>query len=218
MVKKGLFIVFEGIDGAGTSSQLIKLVKHVEDRNKYQDVLRTHEPWNNEEIKKRLREEKDAYSHVKTMSKLFINDRMLHSFNLIEPNIKLGVLVLCDRYSMSTCAYQTAQGADLDELIKDHKTRPILIPNYTFFFDVSADIAQERILKRNCAKEKFEVLEFQRKVVENYRSLAKTTNSEYGIFGEVIKIDAERSISEVTEQINTEFDRIYFPYMAKRQL
>ena len=117
MVKKGIFLVFEGIDGAGTSSQLIRLMGHIEDKNKYQDVLRTHEPWKNEEIKKRLREEKDAYSHVKIMSKLFVNDRIIHSFNLIEPNIKLGVLVLCDRYSMSTCAYQTAQGADMDELI-----------------------------------------------------------------------------------------------------
>ena len=119
---------------------------------------------------------------------------------------------------MSTCAYQTTQGADLDELIKDHIERRILTPDYTFFFDVSADIAQERILKRNCAREKFEELEFQRKVAENYKSLANTTNSEYKIFGEIVRIDAEKSIDEVTGQINGEFDRIYDGFIAKKQL
>ena len=50
--KKGLFIVFEGIDGSGKETQMLELARYIRQRNKYQDVIITHEPWQNDEIKK----------------------------------------------------------------------------------------------------------------------------------------------------------------------
>lgn len=207
-IKRGLFIVFEGIDGAGTSTQLIKLVEFLEGVDKYQDVLRTHEPWKSAEIRKKLREDKDAYSDGLKMAELYVNDRMRHSDELIKPNLEIGVFVLSDRYSMSTCAYQSAQGVDLKELIKMHDSSRILVPEITFFVDVSADTARERILTRGEKLEKFErEHDFSRKLVDNYRLLARS-NSNY-LFGDVVSINGEQSIENVSLDIQKKFIKIY---------
>lgn len=208
--QKGLFVVFEGVDGAGTSTQLIKLLEHLERKNKYQDVLRTHEPWNSEEIKKRLAKENDTYSGAEEISKLFVEDRIKHTEELIIPNLIRGVVVLCDRYSMSTCAYQSTQGANLIKLFDMHRdNESILIPDLTFFVDVPAEIAQERIMKRGEPKEKFEEFEFQRKLIMNYREIARGAENRDSVFGKTIWINGNGPIECVARNIAYEFDKVY---------
>lgn len=128
---RGMFIVFEGVDGSGEDTQLDILYKKIKSRDKYQDALATHEPWKNSEIKKRLKEDKDAYSAPEEMADLYIGDRTDHSYTLIKPNLDAGVIVLCSRYKMSTCAFQPAQGMSLDKLLKMHEHRGILVPDVT---------------------------------------------------------------------------------------
>lgn len=206
--KKGMFVVFEGIDGAGTSTQLIKLIEHLEVKNKYQDVLRTHEPWESGEIKQKLREDKEAYSDGEKMAELFVSDRISHSINLILPDLEKKVFVLCDRYSMSTCAYQWAQGVDFEKLLNMHKDYRILIPDITFFLDVSVEIAQQRIARRD-KKEKFEDWDFQRKVYDSYHALVKMANENEYLFGKIDKINGRGSIDEVAERVKNAFEPVY---------
>ena len=205
--KRGLFIVFEGLDGAGTSTQLIKLLEHLERKNKYQDVLRTHEPWKSSEIKRRLEEEKDAYSDAEGIAKLFVEDRILHSRDLISPNLEKEVCVLCDRYLMSTCAYQLTQGVDLNKLILMHRDEEILVPDLTFFVDVSADVAQQRL--HNQKKEKFEEWNFQRRLIDSYHYLINEVNKKDYLFGDIVKINGRGCVEEVAEEIRKKFEPVY---------
>ncbi len=159
--KRGMFIVLEGIDGSGKETQMFELARHIKAKNKYQDVILTHEPWRNLEIKRKLKEDKDAYSDSYKMAELYIKDRTEHVRELISPNLEKGAVVLCGRYMMSTCAYQWTQGANLDKLFEMHEGKGIILPDLTFFVYISAEIAQQRRAKRAEEKEKFEDLKFQ---------------------------------------------------------
>ncbi|MEK6926079.1 MAG: dTMP kinase [Nanoarchaeota archaeon] len=206
--KKGLFFVFEGIDGAGTSTHVHRLAERIEQHNKYQDVLKTHEPWKSAEIKKRLEEDSDAYSNAYEMADLYVDDRAKHSYRLIRPNLEAGVVVICSRYKMSTCAYQWVQGMDLHELLQMHKERGIITPDLTFFLDVPPEIAQERIASRK-AKEKFEDIEFAKRLVDSYNALRALSKFDERIFGKVVRIDGNREVEEVSDDIFEEFLSVY---------
>jgi len=158
--KKGLFVVFEGIDGCGKTTQMHNLINHMEQLSRYTDVLRTHEPWKSLEVKRKLAEDRDAYSDATSMTRLFIEDRIDHTRELIVPNLKKGVFVFCDRYSLSTCAYQSAQGMNVEELIRMHENELILKPDVTFLVDVSIETATKRKTNRGMKSEKFDDFEF----------------------------------------------------------
>jgi dTMP kinase len=208
--KKGLFVVFEGIDGAGTSTQVHYLATYIEELDKYQDVLRTHEPWQSKEIKDRLEGEKDAYSGAMDIAELFVEDRARHTHKRILPNLKDGGMVICDRYSMSTCAYQWAQGAPLEELMEMHKYRGIIVPDLTFFVDVSREVAEGRMKKAGRPLEKFERDPgFVDKLIEAYRALTHMSNVNSGIFGEVVRINGDEGVVDVSSEIKEKFLSVY---------
>lgn len=211
--KEGLFIVFEGIDGAGTSTQVHELAKHIEELDKYQDTLKTHEPWKNSEIKKRLKEDKDAYSHPEELAELFITDRAEHTKLLIKPNLKAGVIVTDDRYIMSTCDYQWCQGVLLEELIDMHKGRGILIPDLTFYVEISRGVAQERLRNRKAVPEKFEKdPDFIDKLIKGYEALTNMSKINPSIFGRVETINGDQSIEAVAQEIQKFFDPLYLSW------
>ncbi len=216
MVKrKGLLAVFEGIDGAGTSTQVHKIAEEIEHLNKYQDVVRTHEPWESNEIKLKLKKEKDPFFGAEEIANLFVDDRAKHTRELIRPNLKAGAIVLCDRYSMSTCTYQWAQGMQIEELMLMHKDRGILIPDITFFIDVEGEVANRRIETRavigsTTEKEKFENNhEYTKKLINAYRAAYHLANVNPSIFGRVEKIDGNKDAKEVTAEIINKFKPIY---------
>jgi dTMP kinase len=203
---KGRFIVFEGIDGSGEDTQLDLLYKTIKSWNKYQHVLATHEPTGNAtEIKRKLKYDNDAYSSGEEMALLFVEDRTQHSYEIIKPCLEKGIDVLCSRYKMSTCAFQQTQGVPLDKLLEIHKHRGILIPDLTFFLDVDGKTAEQRIFKRGEEIEKFEKIDFLDRVNLNYRNLYELSKSDKSLFGYVIKIDGNRSIKEVAENISNDF-------------
>ncbi len=205
--KRGLFVIFEGIDGSGKNTQLIKLIEYIEKLDKYQDIIKTREPWKSGEIKNRLAQDKDAYSDSYGMARLYIEDRIAHSRE-IKARLDEGYFVLCERYKMSTCAYQWMQGASLYKLFKLHECQDILIPDLTFFIDVSAEIAQKRRIARGVEKEKFEDWKFQKDLVSHYNSLIDRSDCE-NLFGEVISINGRGPIDEVSERVKKAFDQFY---------
>lgn len=205
-----MFVVFEGIDGSGTSTQLPILTKHIKELSKYHDVLETHEPWKSDEIKRRLREDRDAYSGANEMAALYVDDRRSHSENLINPNLEQGVFVLSDRYTLSTFAYQMTQGVSQAKLLKLHKDKRLIAPDITFYVRVSPETAIERIESRGDEKEKFEQEEFLRTLVNSYDYWVNQgeTNPDI-LLGNLRVIDGERSIEDVAVAVRREFNEFF---------
>ncbi len=208
-MKNGLFVVFEGIDGAGKETQINYLQKEIKKLSIYNDVLTTHEPWRSKELRERLKEE-DAYSHGEKMAELYVQDRKQHQEKIILPNLEQGVIVLCDRYMLSTFAYQGSQGIAFDRIKQLHEDEGIIKPDLTLFLDVDLKIARTRIKKRNKTLEKFEKdPKFVKKLINNYRELAETSRVDQTFFGRVGKINANRTQGKVAEDVFLEFDFLY---------
>lgn len=212
MVKKGLFIAIEGPDGAGKSTQVRSLIKHIEEKSKYIDVLRTHEPWRSSEIKRKLAEDKDSFSDGLAMAQLYVADRVNHTQELIVPLLNKGIFVISDRYAMSTCAYQWAQGVDVNKLLALHKGKGILIPDLTLVFDVPPGVAFQRRKERGGPADKFELDQtFTVKLVGKYKELVAMAGTPEGkLFGKhVVRIDARQSVEAVSAKIQKAFDMAY---------
>ena len=201
---------FEGIDGAGSSTHVHRLEERIELLDKYQDVLRTHEPWDSGEIKRRLEEDHDAYSGGKEMAELYIGDRVEHVRRLVRPNLKAGVIVLSSRYKMSTCAYQWTQGVQLHDLLEMHENRGLLTPDITFFLDIPREVAAERIRTTRDRQEKFERnKEFIDRLIKSYGVLVEMSKVDPRPFGKVIRVNGDRPIDEVADEIYGHFLEVY---------
>lgn len=140
MHDKGIFIVFEGIDGCGKTTQISKLVSYLFLKNKYNSLLCTREPTS---LYKQIRENLEYHED------LFIEDRKYHIENCIIPNIHMGNIVICDRYKYSTYVYQYELGnhkKDFNEFITeiDKKQENFLIPNIVFYLKTIPELARNR--------------------------------------------------------------------------
>lgn len=220
-MEKGKFIVFEGIDGAGTTTQTSLLEKHCRElAHGHFEVESGCEPWNDNHIRRKLVEDTSPYSDAKLMAKLYVDDRKNHTVIEINPIIRRGGIYISDRYTLSTCAYQAVQGLDLQALIQMHETG-ILIPNITFLLDVDRETTEERKRQRTLKKlgpdanieEKLEKFdrdpEFIDKLIQQYRYLAKLAGSSPELFGRVVVINGNRNVDDVTTEILTYFDGLY---------
>lgn len=209
-MKRGLFIVFEGIDGSGTTTQTIKLHDYIKQISKYNDVLTTHEPWKSEEIKKRLSEEKDAFSGGDIMLELYTDDRKNHQKKLLTPNLNAGAIILCDRYHMSTYAYQNIQGVSFEKIKTSHLEKEIINPDLTLFLDVPLETAKQRIIKRGEPLEKFEGNEeFTKSLIKKYRNIAEIFQEDRNTLGKIVTINGDDSLEKVAEDIQSQFNVLY---------
>ena len=119
LIAGGLFIVIEGIDGTGKSTQLHLLAEKL--RQLGYAVVATREPTNGPYGQK-IRElfvDRGAVSQEEELE-LFIADRDQHVKEVIAPALADGCVVICDRYYLSTIAYQGANGMDLDLRSEEH--------------------------------------------------------------------------------------------------
>jgi dTMP kinase len=165
-MNRGMFIVFEGLDGAGTTTQSNMLKSRFE--NEGIKTLHTWEPSENK-IGLLIRSflKKEVSFEEKSAALLFAADRMEHINKVIEPALKDGVNVICDRYVLSSYAYQSVFicGDFTEEINKYH-----LAPDITFLIDLDADVSLNR--KGEEESEHYEELVFQQKVRKNYLSYA----------------------------------------------
>ena len=188
MAMKGLFIVFEGIDGGGKSTQIQMLSRFFE--SKGYEVERHMEPteavigsllWDYMKSKSRSFD-------PETEALLFAADRIEHG-KIINEALEKGMIVISDRYKHSSLAYQGAAGADVGwmQSLNKHALKPDLV----ILLDIDPDRSLERVLDR--AKTVFEENEYLKKVRSEYLSYAEK--------GELVVIDATQSLEEVHEDI-----------------
>ena len=169
-----MFVVFEGIDGAGKSSLIEKVKEHYLQQGV--DVLALREPGSTqigEKIRNLILHETMS---PKTEVMLFFAARAELVETKIKPALNKGTLVLLDRYSLSTYAYQGAgRGLDVPILVEinDFVTNH-LDPDVAFVVDVPVDVA----LKRSKKTDKFdnETVEFFERVRETFVMSAKVYN------------------------------------------
>ena len=201
-MSKGKFIVLEGIDGSGKSTQILKIAYNILGKSKYNHILLTREPYKKEEIRAILREDSDPYSQAKKLAELFVQDRKEHAKEFIIPNLEKGIHVISDRYKLSTIAYQSAQGIPVQELIDMHANLPI--PDITIIVDLPAERAAERMSRDNRNEHKFEAdVQFQEKTRQNYLKLQKVLSNE-----KIRIVDGTKSIEELTKDIIKIIDEI----------
>lgn len=141
-LNKGLLIVFEGIDGTGKSTQL-QLLHEALSHAGY-PVISTREPTDSIWGKKirALYQNRAGVSKEEELS-FFIKDRKEHVESLILPAISDNKIILCDRYFLSTAAYQGAAGFDPEEILDMNSFAPT--PDLAFLFEVPATVCIQRI-------------------------------------------------------------------------
>jgi dTMP kinase len=123
LVQGGMFIVFEGIDGTGKSTQLHLLAESLKQLG--YAVVATREPTDGP-FGRKIRElfvDRGTVSHDEELE-LFIADREQHVQEVIAPALADGCVVLCDRYYLSTVAYQGANGFDSDFIMSKNRDFP----------------------------------------------------------------------------------------------
>ena len=193
-MKKGCFITFEGADGCGKTTQS-KLVQEYLENSGY-EVIWTREP-GAKGLGRNIRELLLHYDgEVAPMCEafLFLADRAQHIEHLIKPAVDEGKIVICDRHTDSTIAYQGyGRGEDIKQLkyLNSLATGDIK-PDLTFVFDVSTEVAQKRV---GDEKDRMESagLEFHKKVRQGYLEIAKQEPERVKV------IDANNNIERVFE-------------------
>lgn len=171
---RGLFITFEGADGCGKTTQ-IKLLDEYLRAKGYQTLL-TREP-GSKGLGEKLREillNYDGDVSPVAESFLFLADRAQHVDCIIKPALDKGIIVLCDRHTDSTLAYQGyGRGLDLEEIRKLNKIATSgLTPDLTIVFDVDIETSQARV---GAEKDRMESagIEFFQRVRHGFLEIAK---------------------------------------------
>ena len=170
-LRRGRFIVLEGLDGAGTTTQTERLARAL--REQGVDVLTTREPSDGplgttlrQALTGRLVLRGGAPLAPATLALLFAADRTDHLASQILPALEAGRTVICDRYVLSSLAYQ---GTELSMDWVDTLNAEALSPDLTVFVEVKPAVASRRRAIRGGAPELFEADAQQRKIARQYQ-------------------------------------------------
>ncbi|MDD3399694.1 MAG: dTMP kinase [Candidatus Pacebacteria bacterium] len=190
----GRFIVIEGLDGSGQTTQVALLKKFLEEKGL--QVVSTKEPTMDSEAGRKIREILDEKVKIEPieLQKLFTQDRKEHLEDLIVPALQDGKAVISDRYYFSTFAFGASDGLNLDELIRMNDG--FLLPDLTIILKVPPRVCVERIEKRGEAKTLFEKENKLTRVWETYAVMPER-------FRDIYIVDGEQSIEEVFSEIKS---------------
>jgi len=205
MSDQGLFLTLEGIDGAGKSSHLDALEALFKAQGR--TIVRTREPGGTPlaETLRGLILEKPM--DPLTESLLVFAARRDHIAQVVEPALVRGDVVLCDRFTDATFAYQGAgRGFDnavlstLEQWVQAQAGSPKLLqPQITLWFDLAPEIAAQRLAGAR-VPDKFEAqpVEFFRRVAQGYADRASADAPRF------VRIDASQTREQVWQQIESE--------------
>lgn len=201
-----LFITFEGGEGSGKTTQIQKLATALTARG--MQVLATREPGGTEtgkEIRRILLDEKNGHLAPLTELMLYAADRAQHVAETIRPALSQGKIVLCDRFTDATVAYQGhGRGLDLKliQTLNELATQG-LKPDLTFLLDLPVAVGLKRAKARLEATGKSEgrfeaeAEAFHEKIRQAYLDLAKAEPQRFMV------IEADRGVEELHRQILT---------------
>lgn len=177
----GYFISFEGIDGAGKSTHIDAFSNLLKERYPSHEIVLTREPGGTE-LGEQLRALLlDAPMNLETEALLMFAARREHIAQIIEPALEAGKIVISDRFTDASFAYQGGgRGLSLDKLnslerwVQEKSDGSLIQPNLTILFDLPGSVAEARRSKVR-APDKFEQmnLNFFEKVREEYLRRAK---------------------------------------------
>ena len=199
------FVVFEGIDGAGTSTQ-IKILSERKDADRF---FLTAEPTSAETgkfLRKMLKG--DVKIDARTSAFLFAADRNEHLYGEGE---NLGIvkkagdekIVVSDRYLFSNLAYQSVTcGEELPKMLNSS----FPLPEILFFFEIAPEISLRRVDSRG-SREIYEQLGYLKQTEENYEKVISEFERQ-GTGMKIVRLDASRPIEEIAGRINDELEII----------
>lgn len=202
MNNHGFFLTLEGIEGSGKTTQAQRLALAIRGAN--QSLILTKEPGGtplSDRIRAILLDPEEEGMDSLTELLLYAASRRQHVVEVIKPALDTDAIVLCDRFTDATLAYQGfGRGLDLDRLrtLNDWAT-DALQPDLTLIFDMSETLGLERARSRNResshhsseSRLEGEDLRFHRRVREGYLALAEAEPERFAL------IDASGSIDEV---------------------
>lgn len=224
MNNKGTFIVVEGIDGAGKSTQIKNMVKYISSLYPDKKIILTREPGGtNNPLGEQIRElllNNEMEDHTRTL--LYAASRYEHQ-KKIQKWLEEGSIVICDRYIYSSMAYQAKTISDINEIMEVNRYDYIQIPDYIFHFDITFDTYLKRKTHRLNERELDELEkkgdEFFKKNIEMYETIYKyiiqLSDEIYDFFDintklpEIINIDSNKSKEEVKLQLQEEINKIF---------
>jgi dTMP kinase len=198
-----LFIALEGIDGSGTTTQLDRLVAHLRGRNR--SAHATREP-SVGPIGRLLRQilvgdhrlPDGSPADGPAVALLFAADRRDHLRREIDPALAAGQDVVCDRYLLSSLAYQAdeADGAWVASLARDLRE-----PDLTLLLDLPVSVAAARRRAAGRIDERYDADAVQERVAARYRALVVRDPR-------AVVIDASASLDDVTRAVTAAVDRL----------
>ncbi len=204
---KGKFITFEGVEGAGKTTNIEFIARKIKDKG--HEILLTREPGGTttgEEIREILISKDLPEMHHMTELLLMFAARAEHLNRKIIPALEQGKWVLCDRFTDASYAYQGAgRGIDFKKIQTLEKlVQGELSPNYTFLFDLDANVGLARAKNRG-ETDRFEQqhIDFFNRVRAQYLKMAQSDKNRYRI------INAQYSLETVQQQISHVLNELY---------
>ena len=199
--RRGRFLVLEGLDGAGTTTQAAILAKGLAAMGRR--VHLTSEPSRGPAGRLVRRVLKGAVAggggrplDQRALALLFAADRLDHVAGEVAPRLAAGVDVVSDRYALSSLAYQSAATGDLGWVEALNREAPA--PDLTIFLEVRPAVALRRRFAASAEREIYEVPAFQRRVAAAYRRALRRLRAR----GErVAVVDGEADVAAVAEAV-----------------
>lgn len=193
---QGLFITFEGPDGCGKTTQMKLLAEYFEKKGK--EVVLTREP-GGKGLGEKVREillNYDSEVSDRCESFLFLADRAQNIDIIVNPAVKEGKIVLCDRHIDSTVAYQGyGRGLNIDRInMLNNLATNGKKPDLTLVFDVDVETSMKRVGKEKDRMESAGI-DFHNRVRKGYLELAKQEPKRIKV------LDATKSIEEIHKDV-----------------
>jgi dTMP kinase len=211
----GIFVTLEGPEGAGKTTQLKLLSKHL-DTLGHKHIV-TRDPGGTplgRQIRRILLNPETPVCPV-TELLLYEADRAQHIADVIMPALREGTLVLCDRYTDSTLAYQ-GYGRELDFALINQLNQIAtsgLTPDLTILFDIDSSAGLGRLHPSGHDRLEREALEFHHKVREGYLTMSAKDPERWRI------LDASKAMSAVQEDLRKVlFDKFALAGLVDRPL
>lgn len=211
-MQEGIFISFEGGDGCGKSTQIKLFTEYLQ--SKGYDVVVTREPGGtsiSEKIRTILLDPENKGMSSRAEALLYSAARAQLVDELIRPSIKAGKAVISDRFLDSSIAYQGFARGLGDGVLKINEFAVSeVMPNLTFYLNLSPQSGMQRVEKNRHSKDRIELesMDFHYSVHQGYLKLAEMYPER------IVSIDATMKIKAVAEEIRKVFDE----YVAKRSI